>query len=92
MSSSDAAIDAFQTDVVALKTLRQGQIIVERETILRGALYIAELLQVTLLATCCTSFGTRHVLHGYLCRVWVDRDHDIYDQSLVVLQKTPVVA
>ena len=47
-----AAIDAFQTDVVALKTLRQDQIIVERETILRGALYIAELLQVIFLATC----------------------------------------
>ena len=47
-----AAIDAFQTDVVALKTLRQDQIIVERETILRGALYIAELLQVIFFVTC----------------------------------------
>ena len=41
-----AAIDAFETDVVALKTLRRDSGNVERETILIGALFVAELLQV----------------------------------------------
>lgn len=40
-----AVIDAFETDVVALKALRKDSGNVERETILRGALFIAELLQ-----------------------------------------------
>ena len=42
-----AAIDAFQTDVVALKTLRKDSLNVERETILRSALFLADLLQVS---------------------------------------------
>ena len=42
-----AAIDAFQTDVVALKTLRKDSLNVERETILRNALFLADLLQVS---------------------------------------------
>ena len=47
-----AAIDAFQTDVVALKCLKQESVNVERETILRGALFVAELLQVVLTQSC----------------------------------------
>ena len=42
-----AAIDAFHTDIVALKTLNEDSVNVERETILRGALYVAELLRVS---------------------------------------------
>jgi len=40
-----AAIDAFETDVVALKALRKDSGNIERETILRSALFLTELLQ-----------------------------------------------